>query len=494
MTQVSSYSLKSTSTETIAFIKSSKRREIPIVSTALKRIKVEKSSNTKARLEETKPSLQETVCSRCKIKALSSHTLPPITNIDSSKLSLEIRQQRSPSLRCTNEIPLTLTQEEVNQPRTTRSQSCKSTTAQKDTVENTTKTYTLRPSRARPLKPDLPIKKTSRTEHTEENIEKLKIKPVKAELFRPIPSERAKKLRKDIMRLMSDRGQIQSKHLSIGTELLGEGQTSLVYKAMHRGLEVACKTSRPQCLKESESKIKRELNFAAKLLTCRFVNKYVGSVHCHPSEVMAKDTLKRYTKSIDKPRNTLFIVQRYYSNGDGRTYFQTRKKSVHPFELLNVAICLFSALTDAHSLGVGFVDLKLENLLIDNTSSAYVTDFESCVEFHENEYINLTDEVSWTLSVAAPEMIKSSMFCKPSDVFMATVILAELMAATTSDQTFEKKILQRQANGLVSFATRLIPKQYKPFFPLLEAGLDNDPSVRPTAKSALNFLLSMKSC
>lgn len=29
-----------------------------------------------------------------------------------------------------------------------------------------------------------------------------------------------------------------------------------------------------------------------------------------------------------------------------------------------MAICLFSALTDAHSLGVGFVDLKLENLLV----------------------------------------------------------------------------------------------------------------------------------
>lgn len=33
-------------------------------------------------------------------------------------------------------------------------------------------------------------------------------------------------------------------------------------------------------------------------------------------------------------------------------------------EVLQASICLFSALSDAHRLGIGIVDLKLENFLV----------------------------------------------------------------------------------------------------------------------------------
>lgn len=89
-------------------------------------------------------------------------------------------------------------------------------------------------------------------------------------------------------------------------------------------------------------------------------------------------------------------------------------------------------------------------------------------------------------------MIDKSEFCKPSDVFMATVILTEIMTATTSDERFKKKVLQRQKNGSVDFVTTYISNQYELFFPLLKAGLSNDPKSRPTANGGLKFLLDMK--
>jgi hypothetical protein len=35
-----------------------------------------------------------------------------------------------------------------------------------------------------------------------------------------------------------------------------------------------------------------------------------------------------------------------------------------PQEVLQASICLFSALTDAHALNIGILDLKLENFLV----------------------------------------------------------------------------------------------------------------------------------
>ncbi|KAG0743805.1 hypothetical protein G6F16_006313 [Rhizopus arrhizus] len=266
----------------------------------------------------------------------------------------------------------------------------------------------------------------------------------------------ASESRSQARKIVRGRAKIDSKDLQIDDHLLGEGQTSLVYKANYKGLDVACKMGRLQDLKENESKIVRELDFAAKLYTCRFVNRYFGWIQCNPKEVMTKKVLKKHTTSSSKLVLGLFVIQRYFPNGDGRTYFHSRKTLIHPFEVLQVAICLFSALTDAHSLGVGFVDLKLENLLIDSSGSAWITDFESCIEFNDKEEVHLTDEVSWTVGVAAPEMIEDGIFCKASDVFMATVIVAELLTATISDQVFERKILQRQDSGHVNFVTTLV--------------------------------------
>jgi serine/threonine protein kinase len=98
----------------------------------------------------------------------------------------------------------------------------------------------------------------------------------------------------------------------------------------------------------------------------------------------------------------------------------------------------------------------------------------------------------WTKYVAAPEMLRYNKFSKASDVFMAIVIIAEMMTADLSDEEFSSKILHRSRFGYVSFSSAPIHKRYAAFFPLLEAGLSNDPKERPNASAVLKFLVKMK--
>lgn len=132
---------------------------------------------------------------------------------------------------------------------------------------------------------------------------------------------------------------------------------------------------------------------------------------------------------------------------------------------------------------------------IDSSGAGWLTDFGSCIEFKDgNEIADLDkEEVAWTEHVAPPEMTQKHIFTKASDVFMATLIIAELMTADISDVDFQDKILQRNARtGKVAFSSTPINPVYSDFFTLLKMGLCNDPNQRPTAKAILDYLLLMK--
>lgn len=103
------------------------------------------------------------------------------------------------------------------------------------------------------------------------------------------------------------------------------------------------------------------------------------------------------------------------------------------------------------------------------------------------------EEVAWTINVASPEMIKKQHFSKASDVFMATLIIAELLTAEFSDDEFYDHILKRKSNGRVEFSPQRINSRYEAFFDLLTLGLSNESSDRPSANNILTYLLKMKS-
>lgn len=102
------------------------------------------------------------------------------------------------------------------------------------------------------------------------------------------------------------------------------------------------------------------------------------------------------------------------------------------------------------------------------------------------------EEVPWTKSVAAPEMVSKQAFAKASDVFMGTLILAELMTAQLSDTEFKNKVLRRKAGGVVDFSSREINAPFSCYFDLLSKGLQCEAASRPSAEDMLYGLIALK--
>jgi hypothetical protein len=133
------------------------------------------------------------------------------------------------------------------------------------------------------------------------------------------------------------------------------------------------------------------------------------------------------------------------------------------------------------------------NLLCAHTKSFTQIQNRSCIEFNQRKVVDLVDEqVAWTQNVAAPEMYYKNQFSKSSDVFMACLIIAELMTVEYSDEEFNLKVLKRKENGSVNFSSKTIHARYKPFLQLLKLGLASNADKRPTASSILDYLLQMK--
>lgn len=72
-------------------------------------------------------------------------------------------------------------------------------------------------------------------------------------------------------------------------------------------------------------------------------------------------TLKMLTPEVISPEEVIYIniLKKY----DILKLFTIGNRFALS-EVLQASICLFSALTDAHALNVGIVDLKLENFLV----------------------------------------------------------------------------------------------------------------------------------
>ncbi|KAI8333804.1 kinase-like domain-containing protein [Choanephora cucurbitarum] len=169
--------------------------------------------------------------------------------------------------------------------------------------------------------------------------------------------------------------ELDAREFVVTDDVLGTGQMSVVRLGRYGNLPVACKSKRDFTnIAQYYAQANREMTFAARLSTCRYMNKYLGWVVCRKSDVEESSLMLSKSSPKQLPPK-LYIVQKYISNRDGRTYLNRRETMLKPQEVLQASICLFSALSDAHNLDIGIVDLKLENFLIDSSGTGYLTDF-----------------------------------------------------------------------------------------------------------------------
>lgn len=104
--------------------------------------------------------------------------------------------------------------------------------------------------------------------------------------------------------------------LKITNKLLGEGQYGIVRLGTYQGIPIACKSRRVFTLKERYVlQAYRELEFAAKLSLCRYINRYMGWVYC---------TRHKVEEKVKSSRSELYVVQPYIENADARNYLSKR--------------------------------------------------------------------------------------------------------------------------------------------------------------------------
>lgn len=89
-------------------------------------------------------------------------------------------------------------------------------------------------------------------------------------------------------------------------------------------------------------------------------------------------------------------------------------------------------------------------------------------------------------------MLRDAVFCKKSDIFMAALILLEILTPHLSDEEFAKQILVRDAGGNVTINEKQIPTNYSCILPILRRCLDNDYSKRPQAAEVLRVMETKK--
>jgi serine/threonine protein kinase len=119
---------------------------------------------------------------------------------------------------------------------------------------------------------------------------------------------------------------IDPKQLDISETVLGVGQLGIVHLGTYRGLLVACKSKRYNThQKPYDIQARRELEFAAKLSLCRYINKYLGWVSC-PKHWVERSYVE--TQNIRKtPVRKFYMIQNYAADGDARSYLNKRSKS-----------------------------------------------------------------------------------------------------------------------------------------------------------------------
>ena len=108
-------------------------------------------------------------------------------------------------------------------------------------------------------------------------------------------------------------------------------------------------------------------------------------------------------------------------------------------------VCLCQALSYLHGFGVRHKDIKPENILIDESGSAILTDFGISRRFERHTPHATNDEWKFTRKYASPEMMKDSNALRddPSDVFslgcvfleMSTLLLGKDLGSFTDHYT-----------------------------------------------------------
>ncbi|KAI7907278.1 uncharacterized protein BX663DRAFT_426319 [Cokeromyces recurvatus] len=227
-----------------------------------------------------------------------------------------------------------------------------------------------------------------------------------------------------------------------------------------------------------------------KLRLCRNMATYLGQFKADPIEL-----------NIDFLNNTIaekklpawFFIKPYYELGTLRHYLRERKKKrleLEPLYVLQMAVTLFSILTDAHSQNIGLVDITMDSLYVNTDGGLYFGGFKSCVSLDPESLSKQKDSFD-TSSIKCPEIkiIKAGNYMKECDVFLACHVLLQVIQKNFGQYTrLYKQILKAEK---IEILREYLNPKFKFLIPVLEQGLCYRYQDRPPASELLVAFESM---
>ncbi|XP_072292386.1 mitogen-activated protein kinase kinase kinase 21 [Eucyclogobius newberryi] len=260
-------------------------------------------------------------------------------------------------------------------------------------------------------------------------------------------------------------------------EIIGVGGFGKVYRGTWKDQEVAVKAARQdpdEDITATAASVKQE----AKLF----------SMLQHPNIIKLEGVC------LEEPN--LCLVMEYARGGTLNRALAGRR--IPPHILVNWAVQIARGMHYLHEGAVVPIihrDLKSSNILLLETienddigrKTLKITDFGLAREWHKTTKMSAAGTYSWM----APEVIKSSLFSKGSDVWSYGVLLWELLTGEVPYRGIDGLAV---AYGVaVNKLTLPIPSTCpEPFAKLMEECWDQDPHVRPSFSSILEQLSAIE--
>lgn len=195
-------------------------------------------------------------------------------------------------------------------------------------------------------------------------------------------------------------------------ELIGTGGMADVYKGrdIRLGRNVAIKV------------LKKEFNKDEDFIT-RFMteSKAIASLS-HTSIVNVYDV------GFDDELN--YIVMELVTGNTLKEYLDNLPHDMKEESVINIAIQICSALSQAHSKNVVHRDIKAQNILIDVDGRIKVADFGIARRTTSRETIVKTEDVFGSVHYASPEQSRGLKVDRRSDIYSLGILMYELLTKT----------------------------------------------------------------
>ncbi|KAL9550271.1 hypothetical protein MBANPS3_004795 [Mucor bainieri] len=281
------------------------------------------------------------------------------------------------------------------------------------------------------------------------------------------------------------------KSISINTppvmDKMKDHRREISFKGSYKQLDIMCTCVVPSLNSSYFDDMNRyEWQMSDHLLPCRGMATYINHFRSKRNAAL--------NEMIDdgSDQAVSFFIKPYYEKGTLASYRlskRSRGTPIEPLDILQIAVSLFSALKDAHALGIGLVSISMDSLWLGLDGNIYFDDFKSCVHLQgHDQQLPWIDFDLLNCPDNEKKEIKEQGYNAETDVFQASLIMLSLMQKCQSKLT--KLVVMGEHQ--VDILSDQIDPLYASILPAIEPGLAFDGEERPTASAMLQCFESMR--